>query len=407
MADSFPPLPLPQEIRESYLPSHDLTYHTLSAGQRNKPLILCLHGFPELAFSWRKIMPAIAAEGYHVVAYDQRGYGRTAGWDTREFASVDLNTFTFTRLVRDAVILVNALGYKEVNCVIGHDFGAVVASMCALMRPDIFKSYVSRALHSIQSLTCVRRVIMMSAPFKGSPTLPFDIVSSPKPALKKEDVHKALAELPEPRKDYKWYYSTSPAATEMENPKENLHDFLRGYFHLKSADWKGNDPRPLMAREATELAKLPYYYIMPLEATMRQAVKISMDGEDPTTVSKLSTRWLTDEDLAVYVQEFGRNGFQGGLNWYRVATDPNNMKDIELFAGKKIVIPALFISGKQDWGTYQEPGAVEKLGEVCTQFKGTIMVDGAGHWVQQEQPEKVIELISRFLRDTVVDLISH
>jgi pimeloyl-ACP methyl ester carboxylesterase len=248
---------------------------------------------------------------------------------------------------------------------------------------------------------------MMSAPFKGSPTLPFDIVSNPNPAFKKEDVDKTLAELPEPRKNYKWYYSTSSAAAEMENPKENLHDFLRGYFHLKSADWKGNDPRPLKAWEATELAKLPYYYVMPLEATMRQAVEISMDGEDPTTVSKLSTRWMIDEDLAVYVQEFGRNGFQGGLNWYRVATDPNNMKDIELFAGKKIAIPALFISGKQDWGTYQEPGAVENLGEVCTQFKGTIMVDGAGHWVQQEQPEKVIELVSRFLRDTVVDLISH
>jgi pimeloyl-ACP methyl ester carboxylesterase len=135
-----PPLPLPPNIAESYLPSHDLTYHLLSAGERPKPLVLCLHGFPELAFSWRKIMPGIAEDGYYVVAYDQRGYGRTTGWDTREYASVDLNTFTFTRLVRDVVILVNALGYKEVACVIGHDFGAVVASMCALMRPDLFKS---------------------------------------------------------------------------------------------------------------------------------------------------------------------------------------------------------------------------------------------------------------------------
>lgn len=231
-------------------------------------------------------------------------------------------------------------------------------------------------------------------------------MSNPRPALKKEDVHTALAELPEPRKNYKWYYSTSLAAAEMENSKENLHDFLRGYFHLKSADWKGNDPQPLKAWKATELAKLPYYYVMPLKATMRQAVQISMDGEDPTTVSKLSTRWLTNEDLAVYVQEFGRTGFQGGLNWYRVVIDPNNMKDIELFAGKKIEVPALFISGKQDWGTYQEPGAVENLGEVCSQFKGTTMVDSAGHWVQQEQPEKVIELVSIFLHDTVVDSIS-
>jgi pimeloyl-ACP methyl ester carboxylesterase len=248
---------------------------------------------------------------------------------------------------------------------------------------------------------------MMSHPFKGSPSLPFDIVSNPKPAPEKEDVHKALAELPEPRKHYKWYYSTNPATAEMDKPREDLHDFLRGYFHLKSADWKGNDPKPLNAWEATELAKLPYYYVMPLEATMRQAVKISMDGEDPTTVSRLSARWLTDEDLAVYVQEFGRNGFQGGLNWYRVATDPNNMKDVELFAGRKIEVPALFIAGKKDWGTYQEPGVVEKMGEVCSHFRGTIVVDHAGHWVQQEQPEKVTELVSKFLHDTTVDSISH
>jgi len=137
---SASPLPLPEGITEFFLQSHDLNYHALKAGDPRSPLILCLHGFPELAFSWRKIMPAIADDGYFVVAYDQRGYGQTTGWDTRDFSSVDLNAFTFTRLVRDAVILVNALGYKEVSCVIGHDFGAVAASMCGLMRPDIFKS---------------------------------------------------------------------------------------------------------------------------------------------------------------------------------------------------------------------------------------------------------------------------
>ncbi|KAF8858802.1 alpha/beta-hydrolase [Acephala macrosclerotiorum] len=389
-ASPYPPLPLPPGITESYVPSHDLTYHVLSAGQRNKPLVLLLHGFPELAFSWRKVMPAIASEGYHVVAYDQRGYGRTSGWDTREFSSVDLNTFTFTRLARDAVILVNALGYKEVACVVGHDFGAVAASMCAVSRPDFFKS-----------------VVLMSHPFQGVPTLPFNTVADPKPLQEKVDVHKALAELPEPRKHYKWYYSTSPAAEEMDNPKQDLHEFLRGYFYLKSADWKGNDPRPLKGWEATELAKLPYYYVMPLKASMRESVKISMADEDPATVSKLSSRWLNDDDLAVYVQEFGRNGFQGALNWYRVATDPKNVKDVELFAGRKIDIPSIFISGKQDWGTYQDPGVVEKMSEVCTQLKGTKLLDGAGHWVQQEEPEKVVELVTKFLHEVKVDSISH
>lgn len=137
--ESLKPLPLPPGIKESYLQSHDLNYHILTAGSPTKPLLLLLHGFPELAFSWRKVMNPLAEKGYFVVAYDQRGYGRTTGWDTRPFHEVDLHTFSFVRLVRDAVILVNALGYNEVSCVIGHDFGGAGAAMCALARPDIFK----------------------------------------------------------------------------------------------------------------------------------------------------------------------------------------------------------------------------------------------------------------------------
>ncbi|KAF4634672.1 hypothetical protein G7Y89_g3436 [Cudoniella acicularis] len=334
-----------------------------------------------LAFSWRKILPSLSSSGYYVVAYDQRGYGRTTGWDTGDFSSVDLSTFTFTRLVRDAVILVNALGYKEVACVIGHDFGAVGAAMCALMRPDIFRS-----------------VVTLSHPFKGSPSLPFDIVSHPPESTPKEDVHKALAELPEPRKHYKWYYSTPPAAEEMVNPKAELHQFLRGYFHLKSADWAGNDPKPLKAWEASELQKLPFYYVMPLHSSMRQAVQLGMAGENLSSVTKKGSRWLADEDLSVYAGEFGRNGFQGALNWYRVSTDPKNMIDVELFAGRKIEVPALFISGSKDWGMYQEPGVVEKLSEVCSKFRGVEVIQDAGHWVQQEQPEKVVQILEKFLR---------
>lgn len=145
-AQSLVHLPLRAGISESHVETDDLTYHILEAGydpDRPKPLVLLIHGFPELAFSWRKVMPGIAAAGYHVVAYDQRGYGRTTGWDTRPFHEVDLNTFSLTRLVTDALRLVNALGYMEVECVVGHDFGAVVSSMCALMREDVFKRWVS------------------------------------------------------------------------------------------------------------------------------------------------------------------------------------------------------------------------------------------------------------------------
>jgi pimeloyl-ACP methyl ester carboxylesterase len=248
---------------------------------------------------------------------------------------------------------------------------------------------------------------MMSHPFKGSPSLPFNTVSHPATQGEKKDVHKDLAELPEPRKHYKWYYSTPPAAEEMDNPKDEMHQFLRGYFHLKSADWKGNKPSPLEAFEASELAKLPYYYVMPQNSGMRESVQIQMTKEDAATVSKLSQRWLDDEELSVYSESWKRTGFQGGLNWYRVATEPDNMKDVELFAGMKIDVPSLFISGKQDWGTYQEPGVVEKMGEVCSKFQGVELIDGAGHWVQQEQPEKLVETLAKFLRDVKKDSVSY
>jgi hypothetical protein len=147
------PLPLPQGIREAYIPSDDLTYHVLEAGfdsPHPRPLLLLIHGFPEMAYSWRKVMVPLADAGYHVVAYDQRGYGRTTGWDTRPFTEGNLTSFSFTILVRDAMVLINALGYRDVAAVIGHDFGAVTAAMCALIRPDVFKRYKERSVDKLQ-----------------------------------------------------------------------------------------------------------------------------------------------------------------------------------------------------------------------------------------------------------------
>lgn len=138
----LPPLPLPAGITSSYVSTPSLTYHILEAGfspSPRKPLLLLLHGFPELAYSWRKTMLPLAAAGYYVVAYDQRGYGRTTGWDARPFPDVALDSFRFTTVVADAVRLVYALGYTEVKCIVGHDFGSLAASLCALIRPDVFK----------------------------------------------------------------------------------------------------------------------------------------------------------------------------------------------------------------------------------------------------------------------------
>ena len=159
---------LPAGVRARFIPGiNGLTMHVLEAGFESpgRPCVLLLHGFPELAWSWRKIMPALAAAGYHVVAPDQRGYGRTTGWSADYDG--DLQPFHMLNLTRDALGLVFALGYRSVAAVVGHDFGASVAAWCALVRPDVFT-----------------RMAIMSAPFAGPPSVPFG-AERPKPAADK------------------------------------------------------------------------------------------------------------------------------------------------------------------------------------------------------------------------------
>jgi pimeloyl-ACP methyl ester carboxylesterase len=139
---------------------------------------------------------------------------------------------------------------------------------------------------------------------------------------------------------------------------------------------------------------LAYYYIMPLNKSMPDTIADMMASED-TSVTK---RWMSDDDLNVYVQEWSRTGFQGGLNFYRTTTDPAKTEDMDLFAGKKIECPSTFISGKLDWGNYQQPGALEAYAQSCSDFRGVKFIDGAGHWPQQEQPERVVEEILHFCK---------
>ncbi len=377
--DSLPPPPLPATIRSRTVENiNGLTMHVLEAGFEtpNRPCLLLLHGFPELAFSWRKVMPALAQAGYHVIAPDQRGYGRTTGWDARYDG--DLAPFRFSNLVRDALGLVSAFGYRHVDAVIGHDFGSPVAAWCALMRPDVF-----------------RAVAMMSAPFGGPPSLPFNTVNAPAKPVREDPVHRDLAALPRPRKHYQWYYSTRAADGDISRAPQGVHDFLRAYYHHKSADWTDNRPYPLKAWSAEELAKLPTYYVMDLDKTMPETVAPVMPSHEEIAANT----WLPDSDLAYYASEYARTGFQGGLQWYRCGTSGAFTAELQTWSGRTIDVPSCFISGQQDWGTYQRPGAFEAMQtKACTDMIGCHLVDGAGHWVQQEQPAEVSRLLLEFLR---------
>jgi pimeloyl-ACP methyl ester carboxylesterase len=119
----------------------------------------------------------------------------------------------------------------------------------------------------------------------------------------------------------------------------------------------------------------------------------------PSAAEIAACRWLTDHELAVYANEFGRTGFQGGLQWYRCTDSKRQLAELEIFSGRTIDVPACFIAGMSDWGVYQFPGAFERMPSVCTQWRGAHLIDGAGHWVQQEQPEVVVRLLLDFLRE--------
>ena len=376
---ALPAIPLPSGIRSRFVENiNGLRMHVLEAGYetRGRPCVLLLHGFPELAFSWRKVMPALSEAGYHVIAPDQRGYGRTSGWDASYDG--DLASFRLLNLVRDALGLMSAFGYRSIDAVVGHDFGSFVAAWCALVRPDVFRS-----------------VALMSAPFAGPPPLPFDTADRPAKPKLDDPVHRELAALPRPRKHYQWYYSTRHANADMHHAPQGVHDFLRAYYHHKSADWKGNQPYPLKSWTASELAKLPTYYVMDLARNMAETVAEEM----PDTAAIADNKWLPDNQLAFYSAEYARTGFQGGLQWYRCGTSGAFTGELETFSGRTIDVPSCFISGKKDWGTYQRPDVFEAMqSSACTQMIGCHLVEGAGHWVQQEQPEEVARLLLQFFR---------
>jgi pimeloyl-ACP methyl ester carboxylesterase len=382
------PLPataLPRGVRSRFVSGvNGLRMHILEAGfenHRRRPCVLLLHGFPELAYSWRKVMLPLADAGFHVVAPDQRGYGRTSGGD----ASYDCNLRQFfpLNLVRDAFALVLALGRLHIAAVIGHNFGSPVAAWCALARPDVFRS-----------------VALMSAPFAGPPSFAI----SPDNPLRaylddpKRDLHRGLAALAPPRKHYQRYYTTREADADMRHCRQGIHDFLRAYYHHKSADWGGNRPFLFLEESAEAVAQMPTYYVMEADKTMAETVAQEM----PSPREIAACNWLSDDELGVYSGEFARTGFQGGLNWYRARVEPDCDAELALFAGRTIDVPSCFIAGKSDWGVYQKPGHFAMMqATATTQMLGCHLVEGAGHWVQQEQAEETAKLLAGFLREVV------
>jgi pimeloyl-ACP methyl ester carboxylesterase len=368
---------LPLGVRSRRVDTNsDVVLHVLEAGFEApaKPCVVLVHGFPELAYTWRHQLLALSRAGFHVVAPDLRGYGRSA----RKPVIFDdaLLPYSMLNRVGDILGLVRALGHEKVAAIVGHDWGGPTAQWCARLRPDVFESVVS-----------------MSTPFLSAPALPLDTAENHAIRASEVDMTKELAALPRPRKHYAWYSATRDANEDMWHAPQGVHDLLRELYYFKSADWKGNRPFALKKWTALELAKMPTYYIMDLN----KGIAATMAEHQPSPTEIAACKWMTEADLQVYSHEFTRTGFQGGLNYYRVEFDPGLDGELNAFAGKTVDVPACYIGGSSEWAVYQSPGSFERMHTVCTRLTGIHLVNGAGHSIAEEQPEAVNRILIEFL----------
>jgi len=368
---------LPPGVRSRRVDTNnDLVVHVLEAGFEPpaKACVVLLHGFPELAYTWRNQLLSLAAAGFHVIAPDARGYGRSASKPVTFDDSV--LPYSMLNRVGDVLGVVRALGYEQVAAVVGHDWGGPTAQWCARLRPDVFLSVVS-----------------VSTPFLGDSALPLGTADNHRSQPAHVDIEKELAALPRPRKHYAWYYATRGANEDMWHAPQGVHDLLREYYYYKSADWKGNRPFPLTGWTASELAKMPTYYIMDLG----MGVAATMAQYQPSPAQVAACKWMTEADLQVYSQEFQRTGFQGGLNYYRIDGVFSPDSGLNAYSGKTIDVPACYIGGSSEWAVYQSPGSFERMHTTCTRLEGVHLVQAAGHSVVEEQPEAVNRILIEFL----------
>ena len=294
--------------------------------QGEGPLVLLCHGWPELSYSWRHQIPAIAAAGFRVAAPDMRGFGRTS-------APAEIDAYSIFDLVGDMVALVAALGEKQA-VIVGHDWGAPVAWHAAMFRPDVFTGVAG---------------LSVPPPVRGR--------GRPLDSLRESGIS-----------NFYWQYFQTPGVAEGELERDvelTMRTLLgRGF----------SDP-------STSL------FVQENQGFLG----------DVSTITPLPD-WLSEAELSYVSDIYRRTGFRGGLNWYR-----NIDRNWELTApwqGAQIVQPSLFIAGANDAVVTGLIGArrVSDMERVLPNLKQKLIIDGAGHWIQQERAAEVNAALIAFLK---------
>ncbi|GAA2239543.1 alpha/beta hydrolase [Kitasatospora cystarginea] len=311
-------------VTHRFVSSNGLRMHIAEAG--SGPLVVLLHGFLNFSYSWRHQMEALADAGYHVVAPDLRGYGRTD-------RPRDIGQYTQLHLVGDVIGLLDAL-HEEQAAVVGHDWGSMIAWSTALLRPDrvsgvagLSVPYVPRARQSL--LTAMR------SRFGDR---------------------------------YYMQYFQEPGTADAELARDVAATF-RSVLYSGSGD-----------------APAPWDPVIPAGGGWLDVLP------DPGIVPP----WLTEADLAAYVEAFEHSGFTGALNWYR--TLDSSWELMGAWQDATIHVPGLFIYGAEDSFALYAAQLIDALPGLVADLRGSLALPGCGHWVQQERPAEVNLALLEFLK---------
>ncbi|MFF8728612.1 alpha/beta fold hydrolase [Streptomyces sp. NPDC015171] len=357
----MPPAPSPVH---RLVPSPAGRIHLVEQG--TGPLVLLLHGFPESWYAWRHQLPALASAGYRAVALDVRGYGRSS-------RPASVAAYRMLDLVEDTAAVVEALGERSA-VVVGHDWGASIAAASALTRPDV-----------------VRAVGLLSVPYTppGGPK-PSEVFARMSAAGGTdgpgagpggattgggggEPAGAAAQGTPEdvrvPEEFYVSYFQR-PGRAEAEI-EPDVRGWLAGFYAALSA---GTMPAP----------GAPAPYFVGAGGTLRERFPA---GVLPS--------WLGERDLDVFAGEFERTGLTGALNRYR--NMDRDWADLAGHAGAPIVQPSLFIGGARDASLDWLADAVKAYPETLPGLRGSHLLDGCGHFVQQERPDETNRILLDWL----------
>jgi len=314
-------------MKFEYIETNGITVRAATMG--SGPLVVLVHGWPELWYSWRHQIEPLVDAGYRVIVPDVRGYG---GSDK----PAEIEAYAMDVLMDDIIGIIDACG-EEKAILAGHDWGAPIVWNLAALRS-------SR----------VAAVAGLSVPYRRRASVP---------------LIELWRKIYKGRFFYQLYFQEEGVA-EAELERDVRLSLRKLYFSIS-----GDAP------------SLDSWVDRPETATLLEAFV------DPPSFPK----WLTEKDLDYFVENFSASGFRGPINRYR-----NSERDFDrlpLMGVSTVTQPSCFIAGSKDVVRSFVPGndGYANVDELCDDMRLSRIIEGAGHWVQQESPAEVNALLLEFL----------